>query len=59
MALPNPTLPRADTYLENRDDFAHIDVLWLATFVDIFNTAMQDIENDLSSINARLIAGGL
>lgn len=52
-------LPRQDTYLENEQKFAHIDVLWVAHLVDTFNTAMQDLEDALSAIDARLIAGGL
>lgn len=52
-------LPRTDPYVENTKEYARIDAQWLANLVDIFNTAMQQIENELASIDARLTAGGL
>lgn len=52
-------LPRTDPYLENNEVYAHIDVLWVANLVDIFNAAMTEIEAELASIEARLTAGGL
>ena len=52
-------LPRVDTILQNKDQPALVDVLWFANLVDEINTAMQDIEIALASIDARLIAGGL
>ena len=52
-------LPRQDPYLENVEEYAHIDIHWLANIVDIFNSAMDQIESELASIDARLTAGGL
>jgi hypothetical protein len=52
-------LPRTDPYLENPQNAAHIDILWLANLVDIFNTAMTDIEAELAAIDVRLTNGGL
>ena len=57
--LPNPNLPRVDPYLENPETFAHIDILWVTSIVDQFNTAMQALEADLVDINTRLNNGGL
>lgn len=52
-------LPRQDPFYENKETFAHLDPLWLANIVDIFNEAMTLIEQNLMSIDARLTAGGL
>jgi hypothetical protein len=52
-------LPRTDPILENHDQPAQVDLLWLANLVDIFNSAMQQLDNDLATIDARLTAGGL
>lgn len=52
-------LPRTDPYLENKEKFAHVDILWLANLVDTINAAMTDLEAALASIDARLTAGGL
>jgi hypothetical protein len=45
-------LPRVDPYVENKEKYAHIDILWLANLVDILNSALDQID-------ARLTAGGL
>ena len=45
-------LPRADQLLEDEENFAHIDLLWMTNLVDIINSAFDIIEK-------RLAAGGL
>jgi hypothetical protein len=45
-------LPSVDPYVQNDEEFAHIDILWLANLVDTLNSALQQIQS-------RLAAGGL
>lgn len=52
-------LPRTDPVLEDKNNYAHVDLLWLSNLVDIINSAFQIIETNLTSIDARLTAGGL
>jgi hypothetical protein len=52
-------LPRNDPFLKNEEDYAKIDALWLANLVDTYNSAMQQLDDALASIDARLTAGGL
>ena len=51
-------LPRQDPYLENKENYAQLDPLWVANLVDIYNSAMQIIEGDLASLSARITALG-
>ncbi len=34
-------LPKVDPYIENEQEFAHIDILWLANLVDSINSAFR------------------
>lgn len=52
-------LPRQDAVIENEEEYVFIDPLWMSNFVDVYNSAIQLIEDELSSIDARLTAGGL
>lgn len=52
-------LPRQDAVVENEQQHVFIDPLWISNFVDVYNSAIQLIEDELSSIDARLTAGGL
>ena len=52
-------LVRTDPYMENKKDYAHVDPLWLSNLVDIYNSAMTQLEAEFMSIDARLTAGGL
>ena len=52
-------LPRQDPVLEDKDNYAQIDGLWIANLVDTFNSAIQQIEDELALMDARLTAGGL
>ena len=52
-------LPRTDPSYENKQNYSHLDPLWVANLVDTFNEAMTALEKTLSSIDARLTAGGL
>ena len=51
-------LPRQDSIIENEDEHVFVDHLWLANFVDVFNSAIQLIEDELTSLDARITALG-
>ncbi len=57
--MPVVVLPRQDPVLEDKDNYAQIDGLWIANLVDTFNSAIQQIEDELALMDARLTAGGL
>lgn len=51
-------LPRLDSAPVNYEKFSPEFDRWLGIFVDTLNTALQDIETELASLDARLIALG-
>ena len=52
-------LPRTDPYYDDKQNYAHVSVQWLSNLVDIYNSAMTEIEASIMDIDARLTAGGL
>jgi hypothetical protein len=51
-------LPKIDPYLEEKEDYARIDVMWLVNTVDSINSALQTIQENLMSLDARITALG-
>lgn len=51
-------LPRLDPYLENKENYVRIDELWLSNLVDIFDSAMKIIEDNLISLDERITSLG-
>lgn len=51
-------LPRQDAFIENKDNQVYVDALWLANFVDIYNSSMQLIEDELLDLSERITALG-
>jgi len=49
-------LPRTDP---SPGKSANLFDLWVSNLVDTFNSAMQQLDTELSSLDARLTAGGL
>ncbi len=50
-------LPRVDPYRENEEEFAHVDILWLANLVDTINSALGRIDATIP-FTAQIDVGG-
>ena len=52
-------LPRIDPATEINEEDQDLFNLWVSNLVDTINSAMEMLDADLASIDARLTAGGL